>query len=143
MGFFFKSKDEKIVRSVAELAVDCYQKNKKQDGKDSSAILAFDELYQTTRTVVSILLEKLGSDFTSQAWKDAQEEVRVHFGRRIDAGATIGLVDVCVIAHGSVMGLQETYTKTMNLYIQALYKQDVVRWEIQGTVYEEECRAAL
>jgi len=91
----------------------------------------------TARTVISVLC----GDAAPQQLKEALDECSLKFQQHLDAGATVGLVDVWSIVHGCCLGLQETYIKTLNRYIQILYGLDILRFDIQGRKYDESLRS--
>jgi len=142
MGLFGKSKHQKVCEHIASQVLTSYQRiktltEKNNDTRDQS--IAFDMLYQTARTVISIMYENESASDRQTALDECKEKFRQH----LNVGATIGLVDVCTISHGCSMGLQESYTATMNRYIQVLYKMDVLRFDIQGIVYDEDLESWL
>ena len=92
----------------------------------------------TARTVISVLYYE---DAAPQQRKEALDECSLKFQQHLDSGATIGLVDVCGIVHGCCLGLQETYIKTLNRYIQILYGLDILRFDIQWRKYDESLRS--
>jgi hypothetical protein len=142
MGLFGKSKHEKICEHMANQVLSAYKHIKTLTEKDNDTkeqSIAFDMLYQTARTVISNLYEKASPSERQTALDECAKKFRQH----LNAGATIGLVDVCAISHGCSIGLQESYTATLNRYIQILYKMDVLRFDIQGSVYEKELERFL
>ena len=61
-----------------------------------------DHLYMTARTVISVLYYE---DAAPQQRKETLDECSLKFQQHLDAGATVGLVDVC----GIVVFLQNIY----------------------------------
>lgn len=137
MGLFGKSKKQKIAEHVAKDVLQYYEKWSEMNAKhieDNPTMFKLDTLYMTTRSYIAQAYAQYSPDQREVAYDECKEKFRQH----IKSSSTIGLVDVCTIAHGVSMGLQETYIATMNRYIQVLYKLDIPRWEIEGDVYGEE-----
>ena len=144
MGLFGKSKQQKLSESIANQVLSAYQQVKKRTEKNTDVdeqTREFDTLYKTARFVISDMYGTYGATpiQTEQTLEECAEKFRQH----LMVGATIGLVDVCTISHGCSMGLQESYTRTMNRYIQILYKLDVLRFDIEGVAYPRELEQRL
>lgn len=142
MGLFGKSKHQKICEHIAGEVLGSYEHMKsttKRNNDRTDEEFAFYLLHLTARVVISILYENQSPEERQSAMSECTEKLRQH----LTVGATIGLVDICTICHGCTLGLQESYTATMNRYIQILYKKDVLRFDIEGRVYNEELKSWL